>query len=200
MAQNEERNSSARELSPLLRVHAYILLTVGFLGYWVWAGVMALVVWMSGGSTALGVTFIVGWVACWFLALPATLLWHAPELLGRRLGKIPEQTNGFAGYLLRNAHKGVFDGTQPFALGGDAPPSHFWLVSCLNTAITGSLLYSGYTGDAFVSDSDWANALFWIGFAASVLSLTILVHGALGRRATRKKLTREKREQQESTQ
>lgn len=178
-------------LPPLIREYAYVLLTCSFLGFWVWAGLLALGLWLLGadhrGRTAEGLLFA-GWVVCWLLTFPATLLWHAPELLKRKPGPRPETAKGFVGYLLRNSRKGVFDGSLPLTLDADAPPPHFWLVGGLFTLISGGVASaSGELGGA------WAIAC-WAAFVACAASVGILVHGALGRRTARRQAARNRLE------
>ncbi|MFD4968838.1 hypothetical protein [Streptomyces sp. NPDC058424] len=122
------------------------------------------------------------------LLLPATFLWHAPELLKRELGPQPKSAKGFIGYLLRNSGKGVFDGSLPLALDTKAPPPHFWLVTVLFTFFSVQAALSGLAG--LVSGS-W-EVPFWVAFAACGASLGILTHGALTRRASRRRAAAER--------
>ncbi|MFI6489349.1 hypothetical protein [Streptomyces sp. NPDC050564] len=174
-----------RTLPPLLRVYAFTLLTVSFLGLWLWLGLNALVLALLGldpKNHSHQVPLFVGLTVCWVLLLPATLLWHAPELLKRPLGEPPKDANGYAGYLLRHAPEGVLGG--PLELGGGAPPVHFWLVAVLFTLISGAADREAFS----VVDNPVWKALVWFGLLASVLSVAVLVHGAVTRRrSTRKK-------------
>ena len=73
-----------RPLPPLTRVYGYVLLVVGFLGFWVWIGLNALVLFLLGldqKDHANQVPLFVGLTLCWMLLPVAAFLWHAPELL-----------------------------------------------------------------------------------------------------------------------
>ncbi|WP_369365116.1 hypothetical protein AB5L52_18750 [Streptomyces sp. CG4] len=148
---------------------------------------MTLAVTVFTPTIVLAVLFLGGWTLCWITTLPATVMWHAPELLKRDPGPMPGQAKGFPGYLLRNAHKGVIDSSVPLAFARPAPPVHFWLVALLNSAVTGFTLYSQYTGSTFISKAAWVPALLWIGFAASGASLAVLIHGSVTRRRAARK-------------
>ncbi|MFJ6837725.1 hypothetical protein [Streptomyces sp. NPDC091209] len=153
---------------------------------------LALGLWLLGAdhrSRAAESMLLAGWVICWLLTLPATFLWHAPELLKRKPGPRPKTAKGFVGYLLRNSRKGVFDGSLPLTLDADAPPPHFWLVGGLFTLISGCVAasVSGAMGGA------WAIA-YWVAFVACAASVGILVHGALTRRTARGQAARNKPE------
>ncbi|WP_282704217.1 hypothetical protein [Streptomyces sp. CC219B] len=130
-----------------------------------------------------------GWVVCWLLMLPATFLWHAPELLKKELGPRPQTARGFVGYLMRNSHKGVFDGSIPLVLDTSPPPGHFWLVGGLYTLFSGYMAVTrGMSGDL---GGLWLIP-FWAAFVACAVSLGILIHGALTRRAARHRAAQER--------
>ncbi|WP_445528260.1 hypothetical protein [Streptomyces cyslabdanicus] len=170
-----------------------MVLTFSFLGYWAWTGLLVLAMWLLGAdhhSRDAGILLFGGWNVCWVLLLPATLLWHAPELLKREPGPRPKTTNGFVGYLLRNSGKGVFDGSLPLTLDTAVPPPHFWLVGVLFTVFSGYWTMSGSGG---LRGSLWAIPC-WVAFAACVASLGILTHGALTRRASRRRAAAERRD------
>jgi hypothetical protein len=133
------------------------------------------------GRAAEGM-LLAGWVICWLLTLPATFLWHAPELLKRKPGPRPKTAKGFVGYLLRNSSKGVFDGSLSLTLDTSTPPLHFWLVGGLFTLFSGSVAVSA-PGE--LGGGAWAIA-YWAAFVACAASLGILTHGALTRRAARR--------------
>ncbi|PJM91675.1 hypothetical protein CG719_32950 [Streptomyces sp. CB01373] len=144
-----------------------------------------------GHRKSMGLPILLGgWVVCMTLLLPATLLWHMPELLKRELGPQPKSAKGFVGYLLRNSGKGVFDGSLSLVLDRKAPPAHFWLVTGLFTFLSAQAALSGLAG--LVSGS-WAPP-FWVAFAACVVSLGILIHGALTRSASRSRVAAEWRD------
>ncbi|MFC7260449.1 hypothetical protein [Streptomyces lutosisoli] len=168
-----------RVLPPLTRLNGYILLIVSFFGFWVWIGLNALVLLLLGldqKDPANQGPLFVGLTVCWVLLLTATLLWHAPELLHRPLGPPRTDVKGFAGYLLRHAHEGVPSG--PLVLEGAAPPLQFWIVTVLSVPFSG-----GTDAEAFsAADNPVLKALAWLGFLASLLSLAVLIHGALSRR------------------
>lgn len=188
--QDRARTGGGRPLPPLIRLYGYSLLTCSFLGFWVWAGLLALGMWLLDAnrhSRNSGILALVGWDICWILVLPATLLWHAPELLRRMPGPLPRTANGFAGYLLRNSRKGVFDGSLPLMLDNSAPPPHFWLVSGLFTA------FSAYWAVASThTPVGGLGNVGWVGCAACAASLGILTHGTLARRRARKNAIRQK--------
>ncbi|MGW7424777.1 hypothetical protein ACWGJB_32905 [Streptomyces sp. NPDC054813] len=189
-SRDPERTGGARVLPVLIRVRAYSLLTGGFFAFWAWCGLVALTVLLLPGAQWLGTALVAGWALSWLTVLPATYLWHAPELLGRPLGPWPEHVGGFTGHLVRNADKGTFDGSRPLVLGGSAPPEQFWFVACLNTVETGFILLSAFLGDAAIPQENIASVvLVGLGFLASALSLTLLVHGSVTRRRSRRKAT-----------
>ncbi|MFG2308814.1 hypothetical protein ACGFS9_09015 [Streptomyces sp. NPDC048566] len=149
--------------------------------------------WLLGADhrgRAGGNLLLAGWSVCWLLLLPATFLWHSPELLKREPGPRPKTAKGLPGYLLRNADKGVFDGSLPLKLDASAPPPHFWLVGGLFTFFSGWGAVASFGEPAF---DLWAG-LYWAAFAACAASLGILTHGALTRRAARRRAARERHE------
>ena len=189
--QHRARTGRPQALPPLIREYAYVLLTVSFLGYWLWTGAACLVLWLlpHDDKSSVGVPILFGgWFVCWVLLLPATLLWHAPELLKRELGPRPQTAKGFVGYLLRNSGKGVFDGSIPLVLDTSAPPGHFWLVGVLFTFFSG---YGAVTGYGVPAGDYWAIP-FAVAFAACAASLAILTHGAFTRRAARRRAAQER--------
>lgn len=196
--QDRARTGGGRTLPPLVREYAYVLLTCSFLGFWVWTGLVALGMWVLGvdhSSRAGGSVLLVGWILCWILLLPATLLWHAPELLKREVGPRPTTAKGFPGHLLRHSDKGVFDGSIPLALNKTAPPPHFWLAVVLFTLFSG---YGAMSSSGEPAGTAWAIP-YWAAFGACVASLGVLTHGALTRRATRKGAVRQRHERSETT-
>ncbi|MFF4825336.1 hypothetical protein ACFY20_20330 [Streptomyces sp. NPDC001312] len=179
-------------LTPLIRVYGYVLLTVSFLGYWLWTGIGCLTIWFLDPAykKSVGQPIIFGgWSLCWMLLLPATLLWYAPELLKREIGPQPKSAKGFVGYLLRSSDKGVFDGSLPLTLETAAPPPHFWLVGVLFAVFSG---YWAMSGSGGLRGSFWVIPC-WVGFAACVTSLGLLTHGALIRRVARRRAAAEGR-------
>ncbi|MFF7900280.1 hypothetical protein ACIP4X_10445 [Streptomyces sp. NPDC088817] len=191
--QDRARTGSERPLPPLVREYGYVVLTCSFLGYLAWAGLLALALWLLGAdhrSRDAGNLLFSGWSVCWVLLFLATLLWHAPELLKREPGPRPKTANGFVGYLLRKSDRGVFDGSLPLTFDAAAPPPHFWLVAGLFTAFSGYWTLSGSGG---LRGSLWMIP-GWISFAACVASLGILTHGALTRRAARRRVAAKSRD------
>ncbi|WP_369264017.1 hypothetical protein [Streptomyces sp. R35] len=168
-----------RVLPPLTRLNGYILLIVSFFGFWVWIGLNALVLLLLGldqKSHANQGPLFVGLTVFWVLLPAATSLWQAPELLNRPLGPPRRDAKGLAGYLLRHSDEGVLGG--PLELAGAAPPLQFWFVTVLFVLASG-----GAGAEAFsVVDGPVWKALVWLGFLASLLSLTLLIQGALSRR------------------
>ncbi|WP_123975946.1 hypothetical protein [Streptomyces sp. Ag109_O5-1] len=189
--QQRARTGRPQALPPLIREYAYVLLTVSFLGYWLWTGAACLVLWFlpHGDKNSVGIPILFGgWFFCWVLLFPATLLWHAPELLKRELGPRPHTAKGFVGYLLRNSDKGVFDGSIPLVLDTSAPPGHFWLVGVLFTFFS---CYGAVTSFG-VPTGDYWTIPFTAAFAACIASLAILTHGVFTRRAARRRAAQQK--------
>ncbi|WP_369391204.1 hypothetical protein AB5J72_28840 [Streptomyces sp. CG1] len=164
-----------RTLTPLIRVYAYTFIAAIGIGFWVWNGLMALIVWLSHSKAVAGAT-LAGWEIIFMLPLPATLMWHAPELLKREFGPWPERVRGFPRYLLRNAHKGVEGGSLPLNLEGPEPPMQFWLVAWMFT------IFNGFMWTTDLPDTvAWAT-LHVLSCAASLAALAVLFHGSVTRR------------------
>lgn len=157
----------------LYPVRAYVLLTVSFFGFWIAQGISALVYWLRGHRPEDHVGrdgFIWTVTIAAILLLIAALVWHVPQWRGLSSVRLPAGRKGTTGYLLRHSHEGL---AGPINLAGGSPPPHFWSVA---------VLYSGVA--PFVSA--------WPAFALSVLTLLVLVTGAVQRRSARKKSAREK--------
>ncbi|MFI9100746.1 hypothetical protein ACIGXA_09475 [Streptomyces fildesensis] len=171
--------AEAQRLS-LLPVRAYVLLAVGYLGFWAMLGVVALVVWLMGQDPQGPGEELLAWdsAIAAVVILAAAVVWHVPQWRGFSAVRPPDGRGGTSGYLLRHAGQGGLAG--PVNLAGGPPPVQFWYG--LNPLLPFNLYLGPWLG----------HPVGWLGSTASVLTLLVLVTGAVQRRSARKKSAREK--------